>query len=91
MEDTTISGGGTLLAQGKTWGSMLQQHTNKALTTGPFCNTYDADEISPEVEVGVVARLRRLQLKLGHRSLIIILIKELNTVSSSICHQYPLR
>jgi hypothetical protein len=38
-----------------------QECTNKALTTGPFGNTCEADEISPEVEVGVVERLRCLQ------------------------------
>jgi hypothetical protein len=33
----------------------------KTLTTCPFGNTCKADEVSPEVEVGVVARLRCLQ------------------------------
>jgi hypothetical protein len=51
----------TLLAQGQTQGSTLQQRTNKTLTTGPFGNTCEADEVSPEVEAGVVARLRCLQ------------------------------
>jgi hypothetical protein len=46
-----------LLAQGQTQGSMLQQCTNKTLTTDPFSNTWKADEVSPEVEVGVVAGL----------------------------------
>jgi hypothetical protein len=50
-----------LLAQGQTQGSMLQQCTNKTLTTGPFGNTCEADEVSPEVEAGVVARLKCLQ------------------------------
>jgi hypothetical protein len=50
-----------LLAQGKTQGSMLQQHTNKTLTIGPFGNTCEADEVSPEVEAGVVAGLKCLQ------------------------------
>ena len=50
-----------LLAQGKTQGSTLQQHTSKTLTTDPFGNTCEEDEVSPEVEVGVVARLRCLQ------------------------------
>jgi hypothetical protein len=50
-----------VLAQGQTQGSMLQQRTKKTLTTGPFDNTYEADEVSPEVEVGVVAGLNRLQ------------------------------
>jgi hypothetical protein len=51
----------TLLAQGQTQGSMLQQRTNKTLTTGPFGNTCEADEVSPEVEAGVVAGLKCLQ------------------------------
>jgi hypothetical protein len=50
-----------LLAQGQTQGSMLQQRTNKTLTTGPFDNTYEADEVSPEVEVGVVAGVQCLE------------------------------
>ena len=39
-----------LLAQGQTQGSMLQQRTNKTLTTDPFGNTYKAGEVSPKVE-----------------------------------------
>jgi hypothetical protein len=50
-----------LLAQGQTQGSMLQYHTNKTLNTSPFGNTYEVDEVSLEVEEGVVARLRCLQ------------------------------
>jgi hypothetical protein len=50
-----------MLAQGQTQGSTLQQRTNKTLTTGPFGNTCEADEVSPEVEAGVVAGLRCLQ------------------------------
>jgi hypothetical protein len=50
-----------MLAQAQTQGSMLQQHTNKTLTIGPFSNTCEADEVSPEVEPGVVAGLRCLQ------------------------------
>jgi hypothetical protein len=42
-------------------GFNAQEHTNKALTTDPFGNTCEADEVSPEVEAGVVARLRCLQ------------------------------
>jgi hypothetical protein len=38
--------------QGQTQGSMLQQPTNKTLTTSPFGNTWEADEVSPEVEAG---------------------------------------
>jgi hypothetical protein len=41
-----------MLAQGQTQGSMLQQRTNKTLTIGPFGNTCEADEVSPEVEAG---------------------------------------
>jgi hypothetical protein len=33
------------------------QRTNKILTADPFNNTYEANEISPDVEVGVVERL----------------------------------
>jgi hypothetical protein len=50
-----------LLEQGQTQGSMLQQCTNKTLTTNPFGNTYEADEVSLEVEARVVAGLRCLQ------------------------------
>jgi hypothetical protein len=42
-------------------GFNAQEHTNKALTTGPFGNTCEADEVSPEVEAGVVAGLKCLQ------------------------------
>ena len=45
----------------QTQGSTLQQHTNKTLTTRPFDNTYEADEVSLEVEVGVVVGLKCLQ------------------------------
>jgi hypothetical protein len=50
-----------LLAQGQTWGSMLQQCTNKNLTTDPFDNIYEVGEFSPEVDAGVVAGLKCLQ------------------------------
>jgi hypothetical protein len=50
-----------VLAQGKTRGSTLQQCTKKTLTTGPFDNTCEANEVSPEVEAGVVAGLKCLQ------------------------------
>jgi hypothetical protein len=49
-----------LLAQGQTQGSTLQQRTNKTLTISPFGNIYEADEVSPEVEAGVVAGLKCL-------------------------------
>jgi hypothetical protein len=42
-------------------GFNAQERTNKALTIDPFNNTCEADEVSPEVEAGVVARLRCLQ------------------------------
>ena len=50
-----------MLAQGQTQGSTLQQHTNKTLNIVHFDNTCEADEVSPEVEVGVVAGLRCLE------------------------------
>jgi len=50
-----------LLAQGKTQGSTLQQCTNKTLNTVPFINTCEADEVSLEVEEGVVARFKCMQ------------------------------
>jgi hypothetical protein len=50
-----------LLVQGQTQGSMLQQRTKKNLTTFPFSNTREADEVSPEVEVGVAAGIQCLQ------------------------------
>jgi hypothetical protein len=50
-----------MLAQGQTQGSTLQQCTNKTLTIGPFGNTYEEDEVSPEVKAGVVAGLKCLQ------------------------------
>jgi hypothetical protein len=34
---------------------MLQQRTNKTITIGPFGKTYKEDEVSHEVEAGVVA------------------------------------
>jgi hypothetical protein len=36
---------------------MLQQCTNKTLTTSPFGNTYEESEVSLEVEVGGVQDL----------------------------------
>jgi hypothetical protein len=42
-------------------GFNAQERTKKTLTTDPFGNTYDADEVSPEVEVGVVAELKCMQ------------------------------
>ena len=50
-----------LLAQGQNQVSTLQQRTNKILTTSPFGNTYEADVVSHEVEVGVVVGLKCMQ------------------------------
>jgi hypothetical protein len=50
-----------MLAYGKTKGSTLQQHIKNTLTIGPFGNTCEANEVSPEVEVGVVVGLKCLQ------------------------------
>jgi hypothetical protein len=69
---------------GENPGFNSQERTNKALTTGPFSNTCEADEVSPEVEAGVVARLRCLQPYLGHRSVIISFTEHL----ALIIHQY---
>jgi hypothetical protein len=52
---------GHLLAQGQICGSTLKQRTNKTLTAGRFGNTCEADEVSHEVEAGVVVGLRCLQ------------------------------
>ena len=40
---------------------MLQQQTKKTLITETFGNTYEADEVSLEVEAGGVAGLKCLQ------------------------------
>jgi hypothetical protein len=42
-------------------GFNTEERTNKALTIDPFGNTCEADEVSPEVEAGVVARIKCLQ------------------------------
>jgi hypothetical protein len=47
--------------KGQTQGSTLQQRTNKTLTTDPFGNTCEADEVSPKVEAGVFVGLICLQ------------------------------
>jgi hypothetical protein len=52
---------GYVLAHGQTQGSTLQQRTKKTLTTDPFRNTCEADEVSSEVEEGGVVGLRCLQ------------------------------
>jgi hypothetical protein len=49
------------LAQGKTQGSTLQHCTKETLTTGPFENTCEVNEVSPKIEEGGVARLKCLQ------------------------------
>jgi hypothetical protein len=51
----------SLVGTGAGPGFNAQECTNKSLTTGPFDNTCEADEVSPKVEAGVVARLRCLQ------------------------------
>jgi hypothetical protein len=50
-----------VLAQGQNQGSTLRQRTNKTLTIGPFSNTCEADEVSLEVEAGVVVGIKCLQ------------------------------
>jgi hypothetical protein len=45
----------TCVGTGADPGFNAQENTNKTLTTGPFGNTCEADEVSPEVEAGVVA------------------------------------
>ena len=42
-------------------GFNAQERTNKTLTTGPFGNTCEANEVSPEIEARVVAGLQCLQ------------------------------
>jgi hypothetical protein len=59
--EQSLTGPSPLLAQGQTHGSTLQQCTNKTLTTSPFDNTCEVDEVSPEVEAGVIIGLKCLQ------------------------------
>jgi hypothetical protein len=47
---------------GHTQGSTIQHRTNKTLSTDPFGNTCEADEVSPEVEAGVIVGLQHLHL-----------------------------
>ena len=54
------------MAQGQTQGSTLQQRTNKTLNTGPFGNTCEADEVSLQVEAGVVAGLRCMDVDMKY-------------------------
>jgi hypothetical protein len=49
------------VGMGENPGFNAQECTNKDLTTSPFGNTLEVGEVSPEVEAGVVARLRCLQ------------------------------
>jgi hypothetical protein len=42
-------------------GFNAQECTKKSLTTSTFGYTYEADEVSPEVEAGVVVGLKCLQ------------------------------
>jgi hypothetical protein len=60
----TVSGlgNGTICwHRGRTQGSTLQQRTNKTLTTDPFGNTCEADEVSPDVEAWGIAGIKCLQ------------------------------
>ena len=50
-----------MLAQGQTQGSTIEQSTNKTLTTDPYGNTCEADEVSPEAAKRGVAGQRCLQ------------------------------
>jgi hypothetical protein len=61
---------------------MLQQCTKKTLTTDPFSNTRKEDEVLLEVEAGVLAGLKCLQLDLGQRSMIVLLNREFSTFGS---------
>jgi hypothetical protein len=61
-------------------GFNTQERTKKALTIVPFNNTCEVDEVSPKVEVGVVARLRCLQPYLRHRSVIISFTENLASI-----------
>jgi hypothetical protein len=47
--------------RGEDIGFNAQESTNKSLTIDPFNNTYEAYEVSSEVEAGVVAGLKCLQ------------------------------
>jgi hypothetical protein len=54
-----------------------QENTNKTLTTNPFDNSSEADEVSSEVEAGVVSGLKCLKPYLGHRFVIISITRHL--------------
>jgi hypothetical protein len=57
---------------------MLQQRTNKTLTTNPFSKTCKEDEVSPEVEERGGCRTQVSTIKMGHRSMITILNRALS-------------
>jgi hypothetical protein len=61
MFDPSIKEENIIFGTGADPGINAQECTNKALTTDPFNNTYEADEVSPEVEAGVVGGLKCLQ------------------------------
>ena len=46
---------------GEDSGFNAQEINRKTLTIDPFSNTCEVDEVSPEVEAGVVARIKCLQ------------------------------
>jgi hypothetical protein len=60
-------------------GFKAQERTKKTVATDPFGNTCKANAVSPEVELGVVARLRCLQPLLGHRYVIIFITTHLTS------------
>jgi hypothetical protein len=77
-----------MLAQGQTQGSTLQERTNKTLTTGPFGNTCEADEVSPEVEAGVVAETQVSATLAGTQICDYITYRALSIDHSSIFNPY---
>jgi ribosomal protein S9 len=63
---------------------MLQHRTKKTLTTDPFGNTCEADEVSPEVEVGGGGcRTQVSTTRMGHRFVI-------TTLNRALSQQYAL-
>ena len=54
-------GHSTTVGTGANPGFNAQDHTNKTLTTDPFGNTCEVDEVSLEVEAGVVTGLQCMQ------------------------------
>jgi hypothetical protein len=51
---------------------MLQQHTNKTLTTDPFRNTYKAGEVSPKVEARGVIGHRGYRTQMIERPILVL-------------------